>query len=98
MALSMFQLSIPVFTKTLTNLKSVLEKGAAYAEAKKIDESVLLQSRLYPDMLPLTAQVQIAADMARGGADRLLGNEPAAWEDNEKTFAELGARLDRTRR
>ena len=96
MALSMFQLSIPVFTKTLTNLKSVLEKGAAYAEAKKIDESVLLQSRLYPDMLPLTAQVQIAADMARGGADRLLGNEPASWEDNEKTFAELGARLDRT--
>jgi len=96
MALSMFQSSIPVFIKTLTNLKAVLEKGAAHAQAKKIDEAVLLQSRLYPDMLPLTSQVQIAADQARGGADRLAGSEPASWEDNEKTFAELVARLDRT--
>jgi hypothetical protein len=96
MALSMFQWSIPVFIRTLTNLKSILEKGAAHAQAKKIDEAVLLQSRLYPDMLPFTTQIQIAADQARGGADRLIGNEPAAWEDNEKTFAELAARLDRT--
>jgi len=96
MPLSMYQSSIPVFIKTLTNLKAVLEKGAVHAQAKKIDETVLLQSRLYPDMLPLTAQVQIAADMARGFADRLTGSEPASWEDNEKTFAELGTRLDRT--
>ena len=96
MALPMFQSSIPVFTKTLTNLKALLEKGAAHAQAKKIDEAVLLQARLYPDMLPLTAQVQIAADMARGGADRLTGSEPQSWEDNEKSFAELIARVDRT--
>src|SRR5947208_11060426 len=96
MALPMFQSSIPVFTKTLTNLKAILEKGAAHAQAKKIDEAVLLQARLYPDMLPLTAQVQIAADMARGGADRLTGSEPQSWEDNEKSFAELIARVDRT--
>lgn len=96
MPLSMYQSSIPLFTKTLTSLKSVLEKGAVHAQAKKIDETVLLQSRLYPDMLPLTAQVQIAADMARGCVDRLTGNEPASWDDNEKTFAELIARLDRT--
>jgi uncharacterized protein len=96
MALSMYQSSVPVFVRTLTSLKAVLEKGAAYAQAKKIDEGVLLQSRLYPDMLPLTAQVQIAADMARGGVDRLTGSEPASWEDNEKTFAELYARIDRT--
>jgi len=96
MPLSMYQSSIPVFIKTLMSLKSILEKGAAHAQAKKIDETVLLQSRLYPDMLPLTAQVQIAADMARGGVDRLTGNDPASWDDNEKTFAELIARLDRT--
>ena len=96
MALSMFESSIPVFIKTLTNLKTILEKGAAHAQAKKIDEAAMLQARLYPDMLPLTSQVQIAADQARGGADRLIGNEPAAWEDNEKTFTELVTRLDRT--
>ena len=96
MALSMFQSSIPVFIKTLTNLKAILEKGAAHAQAKKIDETVLLQSRLYPDMLPFTSQVQIAADQARHGADRIIGTEPATWEDNEKTFTELVARLDRT--
>jgi hypothetical protein len=92
----MYQSSIPVFIKTLTSLKSVLEKGAAHAQAKKIDDTVLLQSRLYPDMLPLTAQVQIAADMTRGCVDRLTGSEPDSWEDNEKTFADLIARLDRT--
>jgi len=96
MALSMFQSSIPVFIKTLTSLKAILDKGAAHAQAKKIDETVLLQSRLYPDMLPFTSQVQIAADQARAGADRIIGSEPATWEDNEKTFAELVARLDRT--
>src|SRR5439155_26251999 len=93
MALSMFQSSIPVFIKTLTSLKAILDKGAAHAQAKKIDETVLLQSRLYPDMLPFTSQVQIAADQARAGADRIIGSEPATWEDNEKTFAELVARL-----
>src|SRR2546422_1159398 len=96
MALPMFQSSVPVFVKSLTSLKAILDKGAAHAQAKKIDEAVLLQARLYPDMLPLTAQVQIAADMARGGADRLIGSEPQSWEDNEKTFAELIARVDRT--
>ena len=96
MALSMFESSIPVFIKTLTNLKTILEKGAAHAQAKKIDEAAMLQARLYPDMLPLTSQVQIAADMARGGADRLTGGEPASWEDNEKSFADLIARVERT--
>lgn len=96
MALSMHQSSIPIFIRTLTNLKAILAKGAAYAQARKIDESVLLQARLYPDMLPLTSQIQIAADQARAGADRLSGTEPASWEDNEKTFAELMVRLDRT--
>ena len=96
MPLSMFDSSVPIFVRTLSSLKAILEKGAAHAQSKKIDESVFLQARLYPDMYPLTHQVQIATDMARGGAARLAGSEPPKFEDNEQTFAELIARVDRT--
>ena len=71
MTLSMYQASVPVFIRMLTNLKAVLQKAAAHAQARKIDEAVLVNARLYPDMLPLSRQVQIASDMARGGAARL---------------------------
>jgi hypothetical protein len=96
MTISMYQASVPVFIRMLTNLKAILQKAAAHAQAKKIDESVLLNARLYPDMFPLTRQVQIASDFARGTSARLSGVEPPAYEDNEKTFAELVARIDRT--
>jgi hypothetical protein len=80
----------------LTNLKGVLQKAAAHAQARKIDEAVLVNARLYPDMLPLSKQIQIASDFARGTAARLAGAEPPSYEDNEKTLAELMARIDRT--
>ena len=96
MTLSMYQASVPVFVKTLTNLKGVLQKAAAHAQARKIDDAVLVNARLYPDMLPLSKQVQIASDFARGTAARLAGAEPPSYEDNEKTLAELIARIDRT--
>lgn len=96
MTLSMYQASVPVFARMLTNLKAVLQKAAAHAQARKIDEAVLIGARLYPDMLPLSRQVQIASDFARGTAARLAGSEPPSWEDTEKTFAELTARIDRT--
>jgi hypothetical protein len=96
MSLSMYQASVPVFVRMLTNLKGILQKAAAHAQAHKIDEAVLVGARLYPDMLPLARQVQIASDFARGTAARLAGGEPPAYEDNEKTFAELTARIDRT--
>jgi uncharacterized protein len=96
MTLSMYQASVPVFVRTLTNLKGILQKAAAHAQAHKIDEAVLVGARLYPDMLPLARQVQIASDFARGTAARLAGGEPPSYEDNEKTFAELTARIDRT--
>ena len=96
MTLSMYQASVPVFTRMLTNLKTILEKGAAHAQAKKIDEAVLLNARLYPDMFTLTRQVQLASDFARGTGARLAGMEPPAYEDNEKSFAELVARIERT--
>ena len=65
MAISMYQVSIPVFVKTLGNLAAILDQGAAFAAAKKVDPSVLLNWRLAPDMLNLTRQVQIAADHAK---------------------------------
>ncbi len=94
MAITMYQASAPVFIKILGNVRAILEKASAHAAAKKIDESVFVNARLYPDMLPLSAQVQIASDMARGTMARLSGAEPSAIEDKEKTFAELIARID----
>jgi hypothetical protein len=92
----MYSMSVPVFVRMLGNLSAILEKGAAYAEAKKIEPSVLLNARLYPDMFPLALQVRIAGDYAKGAAARLTGNEPPKYEDNETTFAELNARIART--
>ena len=96
MTISMYQASVPVFVRALNNLSEILGKAAAHAEAKKIDPSVLLTSRLYPDMFTLMRQVQIASDVAKAGAARLAGMEPPKYEDNEKTFAELIARLRKT--
>jgi uncharacterized protein len=96
MPLSMYEASVPVFVRTLSRLKAILEKGAAHAQAKKIDDMVLLSARLFPDMFPLASQVHIATDQARGGAARLAGGEPPSYGDDEKTFAELIARVDRT--
>jgi hypothetical protein len=90
----MYQASVPVFIRMLGNLKGILEKAAAHAAAKKIDDSVFVTARLFPDMLPLSAQVQIATDFARGTSARLSGAEPPPVEDKEKTLAELIARVD----
>jgi hypothetical protein len=96
MKTSMYQVSVPVFIRMLNNLAAVLDKGAAYAEAKKIEPSVLINARLYPDMLPLVKQVQIAADGAKGAAARLAGQEPPKYEDAEITFTDLKARIQKT--
>jgi hypothetical protein len=96
MAISMYQVSVPVFLKTLGNLSAILDKGAAFAEARKVDPSVLLGYRLAPDMLNLTRQVQIASDHAKRGTARLAGIEAPVYEDNEASFAELKARIERT--
>lgn len=95
-AISMYGASVPVFARALANLAAILDKGAAYAQARKIDEAVLLNSRLYPDMFALTRQVQIATDTARSGAARLAGVEFPAYEDKEATFAELKKRIQDT--
>jgi len=92
----MYENSIPVIVRSLDNLINILEKAAAYAEAKKIDPQVLINSRLYPDMFPLGKQVQIASDVTRRGIARLSGSEAPAIEDNETSFLELGDRLRKT--
>ena len=96
MAISMYQASVPVFVRMLTNLKGILNKAAAHAQAKKIDEAALLNARLFPDMFVFTRQVRLACDFARGTAARLAGKEPPAFEDTEQTIAELIARIDRS--
>jgi hypothetical protein len=96
MKISMYEACVPPLTRTLNNLAAILEKGAAHAEAKKIDPAVLVSSRLYPDMFPLSRQVQIASDGAKGGASRLVGVEPPKYEDNETSFADLVARCRKT--
>jgi hypothetical protein len=96
MAISMYQASVPVLVRMLGNLRGILEKGAAHAEAAKFDPAVLIGARLFPDMFALARQVQIAADMAKGCAARLAGVEPPKYDDNEASFADLLARIDKT--
>ncbi|GAA5159459.1 DUF1993 domain-containing protein [Viridibacterium curvum] len=96
MSISMYQAFIPPAQRALRNLSAILDKIAAHAEARKIDPAVFLSARLFPDMLPLTRQIQIASDTVKGGAARLAGQEPPKWEDTETTFAELQQRVGKT--
>ena len=93
--LSMYQATVPVGQRALRNLRQLLAKGEAHAQAQGFDAGVLLQMRLSPDMFPLLRQVQIATDGVKNAAARLAGVEALKFEDNETTFAELQARLDR---
>jgi hypothetical protein len=96
MKISMYQASAPRFANTLRNLSAILDKAQAHAEAKKIEPVVFTQSRLAPDMFPLSRQVQIACDSAKGAIARLAGVEIPKHEDTEQTFAELKARIAKT--
>ena len=96
MSISMYNVSIPVFTLTLTNLSAILDKAASYAETKKVDPKAMPQARLIADMLPLSAQIQIACDTAKGAAARLAGVDVPKHEDTEATLPELKARVAKT--
>src|SRR5262247_3682415 len=93
MTISMYQASAPRFTRMLRNLSAILAKAQAHVEAKKLDAAAITTYRLFPDMFPLTRQVQIACDTAKGAVARLAGVEPPKHEDTEQTFAELQARI-----
>ena len=93
---SMYENSVPVFINMLKNLKSILKKGIKFAKTKNIDETVLINSRLAPDMFPLSRQVQIATDIARRGAARLADMKIDTVNDDEKSMSDLVNRIDNT--
>ena len=96
MNLSMYQASAPRFVHILRNLSAILDKAQAHAEARKLDPAALTTDRLFPDMFPMSRQVQVACDTAKGAVARLAGVEAPKHEDTEQTFAELKTRIART--
>jgi hypothetical protein len=96
MTISMYQASVPRFINILGNLSNILDKAQAHVDARKIDPAALTSYRLYPDMFPMSRQVQIACDTAKGVAARLAGVEIPVHEDTEKTLAELKERIAKT--
>lgn len=96
MTISMYQASVPVFQRLLTALDAILDKAVANAAERKIAPAVLVAARLAPDMYPLSRQVQIATDHAKGCPARLAGVAVPSFEDTEKTFPELKARIAKT--
>ena len=96
MALSLYATSVPVFKQMLDSLSAILAKAEAHATARKIEPAALLQARLFPDMLPLLRQVQIACDFARGVTARLAGVDVPKTDDAERSFIELQALIANT--
>jgi Domain of unknown function (DUF1993) len=94
--MSFYDATVPAFLQILGSLSGLLTKAEAHCEAKKIQPEVLLSARLYPDMLPLTKQIQIASDFAAKSCARLTGSEVPTTPDTEKTFEELRQRLAKT--
>src|SRR3984885_13117182 len=93
---TLYDFSIPALTRGLANMSAILDKATAHATAKKIDSTVLAQTRLFPYMHPLSRQVQIACDTAKGAAGRLAGIEVPRHEDTETTLPKLKARIGKT--
>ncbi len=96
MSISLYRLTVPAMIPMLNNLAAILEKAQKFCESRNIDSTVLTGARLFPDMFPLSRQVQIVSDTAKGCAARLTGQEPPRFEDTEKTLEELIARLRKT--
>jgi len=96
MTISLYKISVPIFVQFLTSLSAVLDKAAAFAEAKKVDPSVLLNTRIAPDMFPLARQVRAATDHAINGAGRLAGAELPTFSNTEATIPELKDRIAKT--
>ncbi len=97
MSFSAYDITIPVFERGFASLSSILAKGLAHAEAEGIDPASYVGARLSPDMLPLAGQVQRASDTAKGCAARLAGITPPSFADEEVSFADLEARIAKTR-
>ena len=96
MSLSIHDASVPVVVRAMQSLVGVIEKGRLHAESEKFDPAVVLATRLYPDMFPLSRQIQVVSDQCKGGIARLAGVDPPKFADTETTFAELRERLEKT--
>jgi len=96
MSITMHSASVPIFVRMLANVNTWLDKAEAHAAAKKFDTSVYLNTRLAPDMLPFTKQIQIACDTVKFCVARLAGVDSPKFEDNETTLAELRERISAT--
>ena len=96
MAISMYQASVPQFKKMLVNLTAILTKAEEHVAAKGMDGKVLVEARLFPDMLPLAKQVQIACDQVKFGLARLASVEAPKLDDTESTLAQLKERIAKT--
>eukprot|EP01121_Diplochlamys_sp_Union-15-3_P005501 TRINITY_DN1583_c0_g3_i1.p1 TRINITY_DN1583_c0_g3~~TRINITY_DN1583_c0_g3_i1.p1 ORF type:complete len:169 (+),score=29.52 TRINITY_DN1583_c0_g3_i1:87-593(+) len=94
--MALYELTIPVFIKTLHNLSRFVDKGASYATTKKFDVEVLLHARLAPDQFNFIRQIQIACDVAKFCGARLTGKEAPSFDDKEKTLEEVKARIEKT--
>lgn len=96
MSISLYQASVPVFLRAFENLSAILEKGVEHANSTKLDPSVLTEGRLFENMYPLPGQIQRASDTAKGFVARVAGVDIPKYEDNEKTFADMHARIQKT--
>jgi hypothetical protein len=95
-SITVFEMSVQSFIRSLEALAGILNKAKVYAEAKKIDTAILFQLRLIPDQFPLAKQIQIACDTAKLFATRLSGVQGPKFEDTEKTFEEFQDRIQQT--
>jgi uncharacterized protein len=94
--MSFYDAVVPAYLQMLGSLAGLLTKAEAHCQAKNIQPEVLLGSRLFPDMLPLSKQIQLASDFAAKGCARLTHSEVPSTPDTEKTFEELKQRLAKT--
>jgi len=93
MTIAVYDLTVPVYTRMLTNLLTIMDKAEANAAERKFDTAVLAGARLSPDMIPFRGQIMIATDHVKGSVSRLAGRDVPSWPDTEQTFDELRARI-----
>ena len=96
MPVTLYEISVPIFIRGLNTLSHILTEAEKYAKDKGIPTSELVEAKLYPDMLPLSFQVQTASDTSKGAVARVAGTEPVSMKDNETTIEELQDRIART--
>jgi uncharacterized protein len=96
MTITLYEISVPIFIRGLSTLSHILTEAEKYAKDKDIPTSEFVEARLYPDMLPLSFQVQTASDISKSAVARVAGTEPVSMKDNETTIEELQDRIART--